>query len=412
VKNIPASLIAVSFLICQAIGSQAASTTLLIYDTLSKPYSLVNEVAPIKLILTAFDTRVESRVDSSVTPADLQKADFIVLAGISGFPKMPPEVLKSLEISRKPIMAVGAASCFAFDKPGSVAKSSTAVEKGKVSYRGRGWTLRLDPFYSAPLQGLETLAEATTPSGVRPLAWNLGKRFGFATLPGEPPLSMIFSDVLLDFYGVNQSAKPSMVFVVEDFNPSCNLTSQRRLSDYFSHKKTPFVVTTQMKEVPPGVEIAPRDEFLDALRYAQAHGARIFLRGGNGDDRSEIFRKEGIRIDGSENTPSGPSGLEIGSSFLQRIPSETPVAFSSAVPLRLDAGGWLLPPNARGGMDGPANTDLLKTIRDISAFRGGLAVVVIPAWMRFQDMLSAVEVARSANLDVIDPVTQFPIPSI
>jgi hypothetical protein len=63
-------------------------------------------------------------------------------------------------------------------------------------------------------------------------------------------------------------------------------------------------------------------------------------------------------------------------------------------------------------MDGPANTDLLKTIRDISAFRGGLAVVVIPAWMRFQDMLSAVEVARSANLDVIDPVTQFPIPSI
>jgi hypothetical protein len=32
--------------------------------------------------------------------------------------------------------------------------------------------------------------------------------------------------------------------------------------------------------------------------------------------------------------------------------------------------------------------------------------------MRFQDMLSAVEVARSANLDVIDPVTQFPIPRI
>jgi hypothetical protein len=180
--------------------------------------------------------------------------------------------------------------------------------------------------------------------------------------------------------------------------------------DYFEHQKTPFVVTTQMKEVPPGVEIMPREEFIDALRYAQAHGGRIFLHGGNGPQRSEVFLKEGIRIEGAEDTPSPSAGIEIGSAFVQRIPGEAPVPFASAVPLRLDGGGLLIPANVHAGVDGSANEELKKSIRDISSFRGGVAVVVVPAWMRFQDMLAALEAARSSALPVIDPVTRFSVP--
>ena len=201
-----------------------------------------------------------------------------------------------------------------------------------------------------------------------------------------------------------------MVFVVQDYNPSCSPATLRRVADYFAHQKTPFVVTTQMKEIPLGVEIAPREEFLDALRYAQARGARIFLRGGNGPERSEVFQKEGIVIEGSEDTPSVKSGLEIGNTFIQRTPGEAPIAFPSAVPLRLEQGGWLLPANVHSGLDGPANEALLAAIRDIIPFRDGLAVVSIPAWMRFQDILSAVQTARSTNLRVVDPVTRFPLP--
>ena len=367
---------------------------------------MVNEIAPIQLTLTHFDTTVEALIDSKVTAEDLQKANFVVLVGVSGFPMLKTDLLTRLEESQKPVMAVGAAASFASEKPSRSAKTSAPLEKTKVAYRGREWTIRLDPFYGESYSGGQSLV-GTSAKGAQPLAWRSGKRFGFATLPSEPPLSMVFSDVLLDFYGGAQEPPPAMAFVIQDYNPSCNPAALRRAVDYFEHQKTPFVVTTQMKEVPPGAEIAPREEFLDALRYAQAHGGRIFLNGGNGPERSEVFRKEGIRIEGTADSPSVHGGVEIGSPFVQRIPGEPPVPFVSAVPLRLEGGALLIPANVHAGMDGSANVELKKSIRDISSFRGGLAVVVIPAWMRFQDMLAALEDARSSNLPVIDPVTRF-----
>ncbi len=404
------SLAAALVLLCGATVCPAASETLIIHDTLSKPFSLVNEVAPIEATLRRFDTRVRTLVDSQVSDEDLQKADFIVLAGISGFPKLRPEILKAVQQSSKPVIALGAASCFAADTPSTTAKASTPLEKTKLNYRGAEWTLRVDPFYGEPRSGVRILAATSTSKGTQPLAWKVGDRTGFATLPTDAPLSMVFSDVLLDFYGVGQEATPAMVFVIQDYNPSCSPAALRRLVDFFESQKMPFVVTAQMKEVSPGVEITPRDEFLDGLRYAQAHGGRVFLRGGNGPERMEVFRKEGIRVEGTEDTPSIASGLEVGSAFVQRIPGEAPVPYASAVPLRLPEGGWLLPPNVHAGMDGAANAELLKMIRGISSLRGGLAVVVIPAWMRFQDMLAAVETARSSSLPVIDPVTRFSVP--
>jgi hypothetical protein len=404
------SLAASMVLVCSAAAFPAASNTLIIYDTLSKPFSLVNEVAPIEASLKRFDTRVQTLADSKVTDEDLQKADFIVLAGISGFPKLKPEVLKSLQQSSKPVMAVGAASCFASDTPSTIEKASAPLEKTKLNYRGAEWILRVDPFYGETRSGARVLAGTSTSKGTQPLAWKAGNRMGFATLPTDAPLSMVFSDVLLDFYGAAQEATPAMVFVIQDYNPSCNPAALRRLVDFFESQKMPFVVTAQMKEVPPGVEITPRDEFLDGLRYAQAHGGRVFLRGGNGPERLEVFHKEGIRVEGTEDTPSIASGLEVGSAFVQRIPGEAPVPYASAVPLRLPEGGWLLPPNVHAGMDGAVNAELLKMIRGISSLRGGLAVVVIPAWMRFQDMFAAVEAARSSSLPVIDPVTRFSVP--
>lgn len=399
-------------LLAFSMASMAASSTLLIHDTLSKPFSLSNEVAPIQAVLKRFETRVTTLADSKVGLEDLNNADFVVLAGITGFPKLKAEVLKQLQASPKPVMAIGAAAPFASMNPLASAQSSSPLEKAKVSYRGRDWTLRLDPFFDAAPQGVGLLARATSSRGTHSLSWRIGNRFGFASLPGESPLTMVFSDILVDFFGVEKAEAAALVFVIQDYNPSCNPATLRRVADYFAHQKTPFVVTTQMKEVPLGVEITPRDEFLDALRYAQSRGARIFLRGGNGPERSEVFRKDGITIEGTEETPNIKSGLEIGTLSIQRIPGESPVHFESAVPLRLDEGGWLLPANVHSGLDGPANEALRQSILDIAPFRGGLAVVVIPAWMRFQDILSALQAARSTDLQVIDPVTRFSVPKI
>lgn len=402
--------LAVLALVCTSVASPAASSTLLIHDTLAKPFSLANEIAPIQAVLKRFDTHVETLTASKVAVEDLKKADFIVLAGISGFPKLQNDVLKYLQSSPKPVVAIGAAASFASSDSLSSAKASKPIDKATMGYRDREWTLRVDPFYDAAPKGVGLLAGITSSRGLQPLAWRVGNRFGFASLPSEAPLTMVFSDILLDFYGMDQTGAPGLVFVVQDYNPSCNPATLRRVADYFAHQKTPFVVTTQMKEIPLGVEIAPREEFLDALRYAQARGARIFLRGGNAPERSEVFQKEGIVIEGTEDTPSAKSGLEIGTTFIQRIPGEAPVAFPSAVALRLEQGGWLLPANVHSGLDGPAAEALLKAIRDITPFRDGLAVIAMPAWMRFQDILSAVQTARSTNLQVVDPSTRFPIP--
>ncbi|MEI8294285.1 MAG: hypothetical protein WCG66_09905 [bacterium] len=394
-------------LIGNLVAASATSSTLLIHDTLSKPFSLVNEVAPFQTILTRFDTSVKTLADSKVEAADLEQADFILLAGISGFPKLKPEALRSLQNLSKPVMAIGAASPFASRKSSS--KASTPFDQAKLAYRGQEWTIRLDPFYVESDSDIQVLAKVSSPKGAYPLAWRMDNRFGFASLPSEAPLSMVFSDVLLDFYGASVQASPALVFVVKDFNPSCNPSTLRRLADYFDHLKIPFVVTTQMREVPPGVEIIPRGDFLDALRYAQTHGARVFLEGGDGPERSEVFLKEGIRILGSTDAASDTTGMVIGDVLLQRTPGEPLVPYSTAVPLRRAAGGWLIPANVHSGMDGSANDETLRSIREITSFRGGLAVLVVPAWMRFQDMLAAVETGRSTNLPAIDPSTRFSV---
>jgi hypothetical protein len=118
------SLAAMALVFAATPAPAASSSTLLIYDTLSKPFSLVNEIAPVQMSLTHFDTHVESLTDTKVTAADLQKADFILLAGISGFPKLKPDLLAMLERSPKPVMAVAAAASFASERRWRIAVRS------------------------------------------------------------------------------------------------------------------------------------------------------------------------------------------------------------------------------------------------------------------------------------------------
>jgi hypothetical protein len=392
-------------LIAPGLAVAAPSRTILIHDSISKPFSLVNELAPIQLALTRFDTSVSTLVDSKVDTSNLENADYIVLAGISGFPNLQPEIRRILENCSKPVICVGAAVSMALQSHSG--KASVPLDHAKIHYRDHELKIRLDPFYPVAAASLNVLASASSPRGSFPLAWRDGNKFGFAALPSQPPLSMVFSDILLDFFAVDLNAAPSLVFVIQDFNPSCNPTTLRRISDYFDSRKMPFVVTAQMKEVPPGVEIVPRGEYLDALRYAQAHGGRIFLQGGDGPERSGVFQNEGIQIEGSTDVSDDEHALVLGNVPLPHVTGGTSSAFESAVPLRHAAQGWIIPANISCGVDGVANEEVANKIREISSFRGALAVLLIPAWMRFQDILAAVETGLSSKLPVIDPVQQF-----
>lgn len=386
--------------------AEASSETLLIHDTLSKPFSMVNEIAPIQTAVSRFDSKVNTRTSKGVEVSDVQSADFIILAGITDFPNLSRDVLDELKKTSKRVLAIGAAAGFASNDSSTVSIAAAHLEKAHITYRGHEWVAPIDPFFGRSCSGAKTLIGLSGKNSP-PLAWQAGNRYAFAALPSDRLLSMLFVDVLLDFYGEENQPSACMVFLVEDFNPSCNPATLRRLVDYFAYRKFPFLVSVQMSEVPPGSDLCPRDQFLDAIRYAVSHGGRILLHGPNGGARLETFRKEGIEIAGREGILEPGEGFQIGNHLIQRIPGEAPVPWVSAVPMRTSKGGVMLSPNVRAGVDGTANEELKSTLREISAFRGAVAVVLVPAWMRFQDSMAALQAAESTDLPVIDALARF-----
>ena len=382
---------------------------LLIYDTLAKPFSAVNEIDPILIALTRFEGRVEKKEATQVTMGDIEKAPRIILVGVSGIPKIDPACQRLIEKSDKPLMGIGHAANFGLG--GDI--KSQPIDKAALQYRNSKWTVRLDPFFPQSPKGAGILAEAGTNSGKKPLAWRNGNRFGFGALPDNPTLSMIFSDILLDFFGV-KAAEDGLFFVVEDYHPGSDPSTMRRLADYFAFQQTPFIVTTQMRDVPPDVtQLMLRDTFLDSLRYAQMHGGKIFLRGDIGSQDVENYKIDGIEVMGAEVRNVGwptpflePSSFHfvLGSWSYQPIPGGENAGFRSHSLLNISKEAVLLPLNVPGGMDGEADEYVKKTIREMASLRGSMAGVVIPAWLPFQKMRDLIDGARSVGMKVIDPL--------
>lgn len=401
-----ATLMCFSASIAESSQDKAA---LLIYDTLAKPFSAVNQIYPILISLTRFEGRVDKIEAAHVTVGDIENASRIILVGVTGIPKMEPACQRLIEKSDKPVMGIGHAANFGMD--GDI--KSMPVDKAVVEYRHFKWTMRLDPFFPQSRKGARILAEAGTNSGSKILAWQDGNRFGFGALPDNPGLSMIFSDILLDFFGI-KATEGGLFFVVEDYHPGSDPSSLRRLSDYFAFQQTPFIVTTQMRDVPTDVtQLMLRDTFLDSLRYAQMHGGKIFLRGDIGSQDVENYKIDGIEVLGAEMrnvgwpTPfleTSPFHFVLGSWSYQPIPGGENTAFRSHSLLNITNDTVLLPLNVPGGMDGEADEHVKKTIRQMSSLRGSMAGVAIPAWLPFQKMRDLIDCARSAGMKVIDPL--------
>jgi hypothetical protein len=387
----------------------AGGSTLLIYDSPSKPFSLQNEIEPIAILLARFDPAIERRMGSEVRLADMEKAARIVVAGIGGFPAMSPPCLEYLEKTQKPVVGVGAAATLAIPNSPRPSKPSVSLPKGQLVYLGREWPAQVDPYFPAAVDSSLILARIHTADGEKAICWRSGNRLGFAALPAAPPLSMVFSDAVMDLFSPGVSTAPGILFIVRDFNPSCSPDSFRRLVDYFSHDRIPFAVTAQMRDLPEGTTPMPREEFLAALQYAELHGGRVFVRGGEGLKEAEKFAP--VKICGIEepNQPD-PTAIQIGRPTLARTPGDPTSPFFIHAPMRLAGGGWLWPANVRGGLDGDLVSSIRTQVRDIIPFRGAVAGIVIPAWLPFQSMRALADAARSFGIAPIDPLTAVPEP--
>ena len=390
--------------------SQEASNTLLVYDSMTKPFSMENEIDPIAILLARFDPTIVRRAATEVQLPDMEKAARIVVVGTGGFPAMPPVCLDYLEKTTKPLVGIGAASSLGV--PGKIRSflKPSALTAGQLIYSGSEWPAQVDPYFPVEVASANVLARVLSSGHSIPICWREGNRIGFAALPSSPPLSMIFSDALIDLFDPSASTTPALLFIVRDFNPSCSAESLRRLTDYFSHEGIPFAVTTQMRDLPEGTSPMPREEFVGALAYAESHGGRIFIRDGEGLKDSANFAP--LKPCGIEDPVQPDStALQIGRPALVRTPEDSVSSFFIHTPMRLSSGGWLWPANVRGGLDGDLLGDIRRQVHEIISFRGGVAGVVIPAWLPFQSMRDLVDAARSVGVTPIDPLTAVPEPN-
>jgi hypothetical protein len=388
-------------------GAGEVSRTLVVYDTLGKPFSLVNEVAVVSTLLERIQTRVETRQAEAVTVPDIAEADYIIVVGVSGVPRFSESVREALIEGSRPALYVGWAAPLAGSGRSPVPKAQ-ALREARVKYARGEWSLTLDPFVAAGTAPADPLAVVTSPAPRRYLAWRDGTKFAFASLPVPGGVSLIFSDLLLDFYAVRTPAPAALVYLVQDFHPGCDAGAFRRLVDYFAARGDRFAVSVRLK--PPassGASAMPDRQFFEALRYAQTHGGRVVLRPEMSSEEVRRLVDEGVvplagELPSGSNRPSRPfrdisfgtalgrieaagpkgAGLTVSASSVMPGPNQTLV-----IPLNVD------PASASTGARGIA-----AEVADLARLRGTIAGVVIPAWFPFQEMRDAVDEARRSGL--------------
>lgn len=388
-------------------GADENSRTLVIYDTLAKPFSLINEVAVVSTLLGRVQTRVETRQVEAVTVSEIAEADYIIVVGVSGVPRLSESVRQALIEGSRPAFYVGWAAPLAVPGRGPVPKAQ-ALREAQVKYAGGEWKLGLDPFVAVSTVPADPLAVVALPAPRRYLAWRDGTKFAFASLPVPGAVSLIFSDLLLDFYAVRKTPPAALVYLVQDFHPGCDANAFRRLVDYFAASGDRFAVSVRLK--PPASANAapmPDGQFFEALRYAQTHGGRVVLRPEMSGEEVRRLVDEGVvplagELPSGSNRPSRPfRGISFGTA-LGRIEAPGPkgaaqaVSASSVMPGPNQA--LVIPLNIDPALASTSARGIAAEVAELARLRGTIAGVVIPAWFPFQKMRDAVDEARRRGL--------------
>ena len=255
-----------------------AATTLLVYDSPARPYSLMDLRGVVAGLLTRVNTRVVERTAAGLVPEDVLAADYIVWLG-SGV--QPSESRLGGTTPSKPLLVCGMPPLEAANWPGARAF-------GKFPPGAESWaaaTIRIGPaVFDTPVSSVipaaanesstRVLAHIQAGGRQAALAWREGDILWFPCLPLEEATGAAFSAILPDFYGVDPGPG-GILLTIEDFHPGCDPAALRRAADYLAGKGRPFAVTVRMP--PRDWDPARMHGFVSALGYAQARRGRIFL---------------------------------------------------------------------------------------------------------------------------------------
>jgi hypothetical protein len=389
------------------------AVTLLVYDGLAQPFSLMDVRAVLARLLTRANTRVVTKSVEEVRPDDLRSASYLVWLGTGRTPSPArlgwTSVDKPVLVCGMPPLEAGAwAGVNGLRKfpPKAESYPSARITLGRaviptpVSYA-----------IAAKAEGDDsrTFAEIATPSGPQTLAWQTGNVFWFPALPLEQGVGVALSGILPYFYGFTPSDS-GVLLTLDDFHLGCDASALKRASDYLAQANIPFAVSVR---VPGADEDAARvHEFVGAVRYAQARRGRIFVLPAPGDgfwnlefDRPPTAEAieaagQGVAADVGrclENgvlpfgirLPDSGVGIEAAARMARMfdfgigavLPSEA-TATATFIPATVTrvAGRLLLAP------PGPSAAAREDYERNLLLVPGAVVSVSVPAWQTFEQM--------------------------
>jgi uncharacterized protein YdaL len=277
------------------------ANTLALYTGRYPAFSLVDGLEFLKLQLQHFATQLTTVPSWDASSNQIAMADHLVILCPQAEPGLPPDVLAAIASRVGPTLWVGFGieQLQAFDRFTNrfeVASRAADVPLARVKYQGRAWDAPVYPWMPVALPSAADVVMSgfEAHSGVEyPLCWQKTNFTLFAALPVTEMLNFLFTDMLFDFYDIKQTP-PARVFLrIEDYSALSNHRELQRKADYLHSRGMPFMlaVIPTIRDPVTGsdLDLATTPEFADALRYAQARGARLLIRG---DSRHEFWDPE------------------------------------------------------------------------------------------------------------------------
>lgn len=291
------SVNAQSFLNRPVAAKGADAKTLVVYSETRAAYSLADDLTAVKLQLRRVAGQLEAVSAQQVDTNKLAAADYVVVFCPQPFPLLPAPVLEAVAHSAHPVLWIGygadqLARLPEFAGQFEVAPFASTQPGEQVNYLGRDWKLpltgwlpvQLNPTNTATTPTMSVTTTATNGETMsHPVSWKSGLVTFFAALPTAPTSSALFSDLVLDFYGVTKLSVAAVGVRIDGYHCHQDHLEFRHLVDYFHQRGLAFVVgvipaywNPETKKVE---ELDSQPEFVAALRYAQSHGGRLLVQG-------------------------------------------------------------------------------------------------------------------------------------
>ncbi len=449
-------------------GKGAGATTLVVYADTRTAFSLGDLLGLFKMQLQRVATRVETSAASEATPAKLAAADYLVVFCPQSAPLLTTNFLQAVAAATQPVLWVG----FGLDQLESVPPFQgefkfSAVPAAKpvtnVIYRGQTWDVPVYLWVEGSLTSnttskivMSAAGGATDLASPRPLCWQTSNVLFFAAVPLGGAQNFLFSDLLLDFYGVKEIPPAAIFLRIEDYHCGSNHRDFQRLADYLYSRGVPFgvAVTPACRDPETGQlrDLDSEPDYVRALRYAQQRGGRLIMHGCDQEPgRSEFWdieRDRPLALDTPEvtrerlhkaarqmitqglfplawETPhyaaSRKAYTEIASVFgtgVERVQlsDSTCVEKGTFSALTLDTYGRLILPENLGyvlNTESNAFDGIKATAAMLTQLRGAVAGCYIHAYQplaKFTELIDALEQLRVPFLDLADLDNAVQIP--